>query len=207
MGLVDALFDHKAFHRFESGDIKPRRMKRHDDNGEAMENNRSRAVNLRGTMMPKRVQPPMNISEETKYNLGKVHYHLACLHGTDRFPEMVPSNGESIEEKPSHCISSVIFHLCCAASLGDAPACLALARARIGLDSFVYVQNQYATQMLSMITNFEYGLTITCSTGHPSSIPTYQSMFSHRRNIAREPWHQRGRRLHQRLQRAVYCSI
>jgi hypothetical protein len=182
-------------------------MKSSEDNGESMENNRTLRVNLRGTMMPKRAQPPMNITEETKYNLGKVHYHLACLHGTDRFPEMVSSNGESLEEKPSHCISSVIFHLSCAASLGDAPACLALARARIGLDSFVYVHNHYATQILSMITNFDYGLTITRSIARPSSNPTYQSMFNHRRNIAREPWHQRGRRLPQRLQRAVYCII
>lgn len=126
-------------------------MKSSQDNGDAMENNRTLRLNLRGTMMPKRAQPPMNISEETKYNLGKVHYHLACLHGTDRFPETVSSNGESLEEIPSHCISSVIFHLCCAASLGDAPACLALARARIGLDSFVYVHNQHASQILLMI--------------------------------------------------------
>jgi hypothetical protein len=129
-------------------------MKSSEDNGEATENNRTLRVNLRGMMMPKRAQPPMNITEETKYNLGKVHYHLACLHGTDRFPEMVSSNGESLEEKPSHCISSVIFHLSCAASLGDAPACLALARARIGLDSFVYVPFVHrASCLFSFIIN------------------------------------------------------
>ena len=139
MGLVDTVFDHTAFHRFESGDIKPRHMK--GDTNDDLESNHGRGVNKRGTVLPKKQQPqpPMNISEETKCNLGKIHYHLACLHGADRFPEMVPSNGECLEDRPSHCISSVVFHLCCAASLRHAPACLALARARIGLDSFVCV--------------------------------------------------------------------
>ena len=142
MGVTDTVFDHNAFHRYESGEIKPRHMRgatwKNDDNESG--GIRANPANKRGTVLTKIVQQPMmSISEETKSNLGKVHYHLACLHGADRFPEMVPSNVESIEEKPSHCIFSVIFHLCCAASLRDAPACLALARARIGLDSSVYV--------------------------------------------------------------------
>lgn len=79
----------------------------------------------------------MKISDELKSNLGKVHFHLACLHGMDRFPEIVPTNGEFVEDAPSHDIFSVIFHLCHAASLYDVSACLALARARVGLDTFV----------------------------------------------------------------------
>jgi elongation factor 2 kinase len=139
MGLVDTVFDHTAFHRFESGEIKPRHFR--GDTNDDMESNLGRGVSKRGTVLPKKQQPqpPMKISEETMSNLGKIHYHLACLHGADRFPEMVPSNGECLEDRPSHCISSVVFHLCCAASLRHAPACLALARARIGLDSFVCV--------------------------------------------------------------------
>ena len=79
----------------------------------------------------------MKITEETKSNLGRVHFHLACLHGADRFPEIVQSHGDRVEEKPSHDVFSVIFHLCHAASLKNVPACLALARARVGLDTFV----------------------------------------------------------------------
>lgn len=89
-------------------------------------------------MFPKsQPTPPMKVTEETKSNLGRVHYHLACLHGTDRFPEIVQSHGESMEEKPSHDIFSVVFHLCHAASLNNVPACLALARVRVGLDTSV----------------------------------------------------------------------
>jgi hypothetical protein len=68
----------------------------------------------------------------------KVHYHLASLHGMDRFPEIVPNHEHPcIEDRPSHDIFSVIFHLSHAASLYNVPACLALARARVGLDSSV----------------------------------------------------------------------
>jgi len=90
-----------------------------------------------GVSMMKVTAPPMKITAETKYNLGRVHFHLALLHGQDRFPEIVPMNGQNPEDAPSHDIFSVIFHLCHAASLYDVPACLALARARIGLDTFV----------------------------------------------------------------------
>jgi elongation factor 2 kinase len=78
--------------------------------------------------------PPMKVTDETKNNLGRVHYHLACLHGADRFPEMVEENPENT---PNHDIYSVIFHLCHATSLKNVPACLALARARVGLDTSV----------------------------------------------------------------------
>jgi elongation factor 2 kinase len=156
MGLIDTVFDHNAFHRFESGDIKSRHMRSlaPDDRSEDLESYQVRGTSKRGTVLPKKAQPPMTITEVTKLNLGKIHYHLACLHGADRFPDMAPSTGESIEDRPSHCISSVIFHLCCAASLRDSSACLALARARIGLDSFVYVPFVHrASCLFSFIIN------------------------------------------------------
>ena len=81
--------------------------------------------------------PPMKVTDETKSNLGRVHYHLACLHGADRFPEIVQPYEENPENTPNHDIYSVIFHLCHAASLKNVPACLALARARVGLDTSV----------------------------------------------------------------------
>ena len=56
----------------------------------------------------------------------------------DRFPEVVPTHEfKNAEEAPSHDVFSVIFHLCHAASLYNVPACLSLARTRVGLDSSV----------------------------------------------------------------------
>ena len=140
LGLTDAVFDHKAFHRYESGEVKPRHIHRNssmDDENEERDDRRSNGMK-RGTMfgksMMKVTAPPMDINEETKTNLGRVHYHLATLHGMDRFPEIVPGEGP---DKPSHDIFSVIFHLCHAASLYNVQACLALARARVGLDTCV----------------------------------------------------------------------
>ena len=54
----------------------------------------------------------------------------------ERFPEVVPASPD-LEDRPSHDIFSVIFHLSHAASLYNVPACLSLARARVGLDSSV----------------------------------------------------------------------
>mmetsp|Transcript_26278 Transcript_26278/g.56418 ORF Transcript_26278/g.56418 Transcript_26278/m.56418 type:complete len:758 (-) Transcript_26278:98-2371(-) len=143
MGLTDAIFDHHAFHRFESGEIKPRHVRTEfpEKNGDKSEGRRVKGMK-RGTVFAKSMMkvtaPPMNVTAETKSNLGRVHYHLACLHGMDRFPEIVPdTHGGNVEDKPSHDIFSVIFHLCHAASLYDVPACLALARARVGLDTYV----------------------------------------------------------------------
>ena len=57
----------------------------------------------------------------------------------DRFPEVVhtQANETSIEDRPSHDVFSVVFHLCHAASLYNVPACLSLARARVGLETCV----------------------------------------------------------------------
>jgi hypothetical protein len=56
----------------------------------------------------------------------------------DRFPEIVPTHEyDNVEDRPSHDIFSVIFHLSHAASLYNVSACLSLARARVGLDSSV----------------------------------------------------------------------
>lgn len=136
MGLTDTVFDHRAFHRFESGEVKPRHVRTSSE--KKSDDLREKSMK-RGTMFSKSMMkvtaPTMNVTDEMKSNLGKVHFHLAILHGMDRFPEIVP--GDNTEEKPSHCFFSVIFHLCHAASLWNVPACLALARARVGLDTFV----------------------------------------------------------------------
>ena len=140
MGLTDAVFDHRAFHRYESGEIRPRHVRNlenNDDTADLREKGMKRGSMMQKSMM-KVTAPPMKVTDETRGNLGKVHYHLACLHGTDRFPEIVSdAHGENAEDKPSHDIFSVIFHLCHAASLYNVQACLALARARVGLDTFV----------------------------------------------------------------------
>jgi len=140
MGLTDAVFDHNAFHRYASGELKPRHNRRasEEENGEQSDDRRAAMrKTMFGKSVMKLVSAPMKITDETKSNLGMVHYHLACLHGMDRFPEIVPKNGENAENAPSHDIFSVIFHLCHAASLYNVSACLALARARVGLDTFV----------------------------------------------------------------------
>ena len=56
----------------------------------------------------------------------------------DRFPEIVPTHEyNSVEDRPSHDIFSVIFHLSHAASLYNVSACISLARARVGLYSSI----------------------------------------------------------------------
>ncbi|KAL9190626.1 hypothetical protein ACHAXT_000332 [Thalassiosira profunda] len=141
MGLEDAVFDHRAFHRYESGEIKPRHVRSSPEkNGDDKEDRRSMGMKRdarMGKSMMKVTAPPMKVTAETKCNLGRVHYHLAVLHGSDRFPEIVQDHGENVSEKPSHDIFSVVFHLAHAASLYNVQACLALARARVGLDTFV----------------------------------------------------------------------
>mmetsp|Transcript_31475 Transcript_31475/g.67996 ORF Transcript_31475/g.67996 Transcript_31475/m.67996 type:complete len:750 (-) Transcript_31475:81-2330(-) len=137
MGLTDTVFDHRAFHRYESGDLKPRNVKAPEESESDDRRTRGMRKTVFDKSMMKVVAAPMSITEETKSNLGKVHYHLALLHGMDRFPEIVQSHGENAEDAPSHDIFSVIFHLCHAASLYNVSACLSLARARVGLDTFV----------------------------------------------------------------------
>jgi len=148
MGLEDTVFDNVAYHRYESGEVKPRHVRstsstENNDDEPSEGDHRSKSMKKgRKTMfksMMKVTRPPMKVTEETKANLGKVHFHLAMLHGMDRFPEVVPSQHgeENVEDKPSHDIFSVIFHLCHAASLNNVDACLSLARARCGLETFV----------------------------------------------------------------------
>lgn len=132
IALTDAVFDNTAFHRFESGEVKPRHRRNSEDSGSDLREN---MFKRKSVALMKVDHPPMEITDETKSNLGKVHYHLACLHGMDRFPEIVSPDRIDDDESPSHDIFSVVFHLSHAASLGNVQACLALARARVGLHS------------------------------------------------------------------------
>ena len=116
-------FDHRAFHRKASGEIRQR-------------STVATAEKIfRGSVM-KIVAPPLIPNSECRVNLGNVHYHLACLHGMGRFPETIPTQITG-DFSPDHDVSSVIFHLAHAASLYNVPACLALARVQAGLESSV----------------------------------------------------------------------
>ena len=115
MATVDAVFDHKMFHRKASGEIRERKTEQ------------NREESHRKDLSP---APPMVPCRETRMNLGKVHYQLACLHGMGRFPDMVA-------EEDTVDVSSVVFHLARACSLGNVPACLSLGRVRAGLESSV----------------------------------------------------------------------
>jgi elongation factor 2 kinase len=89
----------------------------------------------RASLLIRAVSEPMDICEQTKLNLGKVHYQLAVLHGMGRFPEVVPDS--HMNEHAPHDAFSVLFHLCHAASLQSVPACLAVGRLSAGLGTCV----------------------------------------------------------------------
>lgn len=129
VAMADPVYDHRAFHRLASGALRERSTHTEDSS------DGDKRPQRRMTTMAHTVQA-MIPNEKCKHNLGRVHYHLACLHGIGRFPEVVPDDPDG-GEKPQHDVYSVVFHLCHAASLRDVPACLALARVRAGLDSSV----------------------------------------------------------------------
>jgi elongation factor 2 kinase len=119
----DLEFSHRDFHRKATGEVRERQYK-------------GNSTTHRISLIARKVSAPIVIADETKKNLGKVHYQLAVLHGSGRFPTIVPEQpGE--HEHPDHDAFSVIFHLSYAAALNNAPACLALARLQASLDSYV----------------------------------------------------------------------
>ena len=73
--LTDAVFDHKAYHRFETGELKPRHFKP-DAEKKSLSALRS-MKNIRSTVMTASqvVCPPMEVTDQTKSNLGKVSVH------------------------------------------------------------------------------------------------------------------------------------
>ena len=131
----DVVFDHRMFHRHASGELRQRTTEIHTQD-------------FRQDLQP---APPMIPTAETKAHLGKVHYHLACLHGLNRFPEMAQviqttTNPDDNNDDKTHQTqeaeggpdaSSIVFHLCHAAALRCPAACLALGRVRAGLSSCV----------------------------------------------------------------------
>jgi len=137
--LQDRRFSlHHDFHRDESGELRQRHFR---NQGSFHKSNKVRGVST-----------PMMPSEETKQNLGKVHYQMAVLHGIGRFPDVIPDDhkdtnkegeqkncggGSPDSRAPHHDSFSVLFHLSHAASLQNVPACLALARVQAGLDTVV----------------------------------------------------------------------
>jgi len=131
---TDTVYDHHAFHRLASGEIRERKRRSSED-----EETKGRHKRRGSGSIMMNAAPMLIPIEQTKENIGKVHYHLACLHGLGRFPEDVPTNAigvETLSDEP-HDVFSVLFHLCHAASLYNVPACLSLARVKAGLDTTV----------------------------------------------------------------------
>jgi elongation factor 2 kinase len=130
----DFHFDHKAFRRKASGE-----MMAHVKKGDKR----------RSSLLIRRVSEPMAISPETRYNLGKVHYQLAVLHGMGRFPEVVQLRpDENPEDAPPHDAFSVLYHLAHAASMNCVAACLALGRLHAGLGTYVPIDFETAKDLL-----------------------------------------------------------
>jgi elongation factor 2 kinase len=129
------------FHRAPSGELEPRRFR---TGGKSNSNNKNGNPPrpFHKSALVRKVSSPMVPNEQCRANLGKVHYQLAVLHGRNRFPEVVPKdmgheNGDDDgdgddDNLPEHDAPSVLFHLSHAASLMNAPACLALARVLSG---------------------------------------------------------------------------
>jgi len=92
-----------------------------------------RSIFNRCESVARRISAPMPVTDLTKKNLGRVHYQLAILHGIGRFRNDMTKK----ENCPSHDAFSVLFHLSYAAALHCAPACLALARVHVGLNTVV----------------------------------------------------------------------
>ena len=115
-------FSLRDYHRNQSGEIRERHLR---DN------------QFHKSAIVKHISPPMKITELTNENLGRVHYQLAVLHGTGRFPEVVPEPTNDGGSRPHHDSFSVLFHLSHAAALQNAPACLCLARVHAGLETSV----------------------------------------------------------------------
>jgi hypothetical protein len=119
----DFHFDHKAFRRKASGEMMAH-VKKQDKR--------------RSSLLIRRVSEPMPISPETRYNLGKVHYQLAVLHGMGRFPEVVQLRpDENPQDAPPHDAFSVLYHLAHSASMNCVASCLALGRLHAGLGTCV----------------------------------------------------------------------
>eukprot|EP00977_Amphora_coffeiformis_P025622 scaffold20863_cov181-Amphora_coffeaeformis.AAC.5 len=136
---ADREFTHHDYHRMASGELRERKFK-DDDAKDEGDGDGGGSGTFHKSSKARTVSAPIQITIETKKNLGKVHYQLAVLHGTGRFPNVVPRDAAHIdnpEDAPDHDALSVLFHLSHAASLRNAPACLALARVQAGMESHV----------------------------------------------------------------------
>jgi elongation factor 2 kinase len=162
----DHIFTHHDFHRHGSGELKERQYK--SSKPKTNMDNTTRANGdytnvtekaLRSTMVIHksavvrngRVAKPIPISDDTRMNLGRVHYQLAVLHGSGRFPEIVPVHEKTkdnssmqdrkdyrdTENQPNHDVYTVLFHLSYGASLQNTASCLSLGRVLAGLTSQV----------------------------------------------------------------------
>jgi elongation factor 2 kinase len=168
----DHIFTYHDFHRHASGELKERHFKtavntltstevtmqntgsQDTTTKDALYTTNERPAWLRSTLAVHKsaivrnggIAQPMSITNDTRMNLGHVHYQLAVLHGLGRFPELVAHSRSSndtpldiSDEKhpPDHDVYTVLFHLSYGASLQNIASCLALGRVQAGLSSEV----------------------------------------------------------------------
>mmetsp|Transcript_44732 Transcript_44732/g.52420 ORF Transcript_44732/g.52420 Transcript_44732/m.52420 type:complete len:856 (+) Transcript_44732:130-2697(+) len=138
----------RDYHRDSAGALRERKFKNnaqseHTDPANQPRQKLSNKMRHQSTIIGV-ISEPMKMTERTRFNLGKVHYQLAILHGMGRFPDIVPEtpsetteNESDHEETPPHDSFSVLFHLSHAASFQNAPACLSLGRVHAGLGTHV----------------------------------------------------------------------
>ena len=160
----DHIFSNHDFHRHISGELKERQYKATGSSSNTRDSMSTEKA-LRSTMVAHKsavvrnggVAQPMPITDDTRMNLGRVHYQLAVLHGAGRFPEIVSNHehetkldddlhGESI---PDHDVYTVLFHLSYAASFQNPVSCLALGRILAGQPSQV-------SPLLTSITSIDF---------------------------------------------------
>ena len=136
----DRVYTHRDYHRLSSGELRERKFKDDGTKDVSEELNGGRGHFHKSAKQGRVISAPLPITDETRKNLGKVHYQLAVLHGSGRFPQVVPTDANHIDDPkdtPDHDAQSVLFHLSYAAALKNAPACLALARVQAGMDTHV----------------------------------------------------------------------
>jgi elongation factor 2 kinase len=163
----DHIFTHHDFHRHISGEIKARHFKDSKSTSDLDSTSTSKISGantnekaLRSTIFMHKstvirnggVAKPIPIIDDTRMNLGRVHYQLAVLHGSGRFPEIVSvhdneNNRTLIKDhkmdhykkanQPDHDVYTVLFHLSHGASLHNTASCLSLGRILAGLTSQV----------------------------------------------------------------------
>lgn len=208
----DHVFSHHDFHRHISGELKERQYKSSSSTTSTTDSTTTEKK-LRSTMALHKsavvrngvIAKPIPITDDTRMNLGRVHYQLAVLHGAGRFPE-IASNHEydatlNYEHHganhPDHDVYTVLFHLSYGASMHNTASCLALGRVLAGFTSQV-------SPLLSSMTSIDFEsskilLHRTMISPYPPSKPKvaagcllYQILVDEQRSIEIEKNNEKG---------------